>query len=168
MDFCVQGSICFEMIKGVPAAFVTLIVGSIAGAITFRQYQVAKAKLKLDLFDKRYAIFTKAWSAISDAASIRASSRLTVPKDDDESITPFSLLLPEVVFLFGKEIEDYLNELSKHFTELHRGAKHLPISAEDDAQNKARVQANLTYFIEQIRQGAKARFGVYLSFENWK
>lgn len=163
MDSCVQGSICFEMIKGIPATFVTLIIGSIAGAITFRQYQVAKAKLKLDLFDKRYSIFNKAWLAMSSAATLR----LTVPKDD-ELITPFNLLLPEAVFLFGKEIEDYLNELSKHFTQLHRGAKYIPISAEDEAKNTALVQASQTYFIEQVRQGAKARFGVYLGFENWK
>jgi len=155
------------MMKGVPAAFVTLIIGSIAGAITFRQYQVAKAKLKLDLFDKRYTIFNKAWLAMSNAATLPATLRLAVPKDD-ELITPFNLLLPEAVFLFGKEIEDYLNELSKHFTQLHRGAKYLPISAEDEAQNAALMQASQTYFIEQVRQGAKARFGVYLGFENWK
>jgi len=155
------------MMKGVPAAFVTLIIGSIAGAITFRQYQVAKAKLKLDLFDKRYTIFNKAWLAMSNAATLPATLRLAVPKDD-ELITPFNLLLPEAVFLFGKEIEDYLNELSKHFTQLHRGAKYLPISAEDEAQNAALMQASQTYFIEQVRQGAKARFGVYLGFDNWK
>lgn len=51
-----SGSFYFELLKGVPAAFVALIVGLIAPGIAHRQYHIARAKLKLDLFDKRYAI----------------------------------------------------------------------------------------------------------------
>src|SRR6266403_2719482 len=161
---CVQGSICFEMMKGVPAGIVTLVIGAVAGLITYRQYRVTRAQLKLDLFDKRYAIFNKAWLAMSNAATLTATLRLTVPQDDDDLITPFNLLLPEAVFLFGREIEDYLNELSKQFTHLHRVAKYHPISAEDEAQHAARMQASQTYFIDQVKQGARAKFGVYLGF----
>jgi hypothetical protein len=163
MDSCIQGSICFELMKGIPAAFVTLIIGGIAGAITWRQYQVAKAKLKLDLFEKRYAIFQKAWLGIEDT-----SASVLKVADGRGWPTPFNVLLPEALFLFGKEIEDYLNELSALWIELLKTAKYLPISAEDDAKNTARKEEILAYFIEQVKQGAKAKFGVYLGFENWK
>ena len=40
MDCCSQGSICFELDKGLPAAFVTLVIGGIAARITYQQYKV--------------------------------------------------------------------------------------------------------------------------------
>jgi len=46
---CVSGSICFELMKGAPAAVVALLAALIAGLIAYRQYRVAKAKLNLDL-----------------------------------------------------------------------------------------------------------------------
>jgi hypothetical protein len=54
MDCCVQGSIRFEIMKGVPAAFVALVIGLVATGIAWRQFKVAQAKLKLDLFERRY------------------------------------------------------------------------------------------------------------------
>ena len=41
-----------ELVKGLPAAFVTLVIGSIAAGIAYRQYRIARAKFKLDLFEK--------------------------------------------------------------------------------------------------------------------
>jgi hypothetical protein len=61
-----QGSICFEMVKGLPAAFVALVIGAIAAGIAWRQYQVAKARLKLDLFDKRHPIYQQTWEILSE------------------------------------------------------------------------------------------------------
>ena len=48
----VQGTTCFEILKIIPTAAIALIVA----AITLQQWRVAKAKLKLDLFDRRYKI----------------------------------------------------------------------------------------------------------------
>ena len=41
-----------ELVKGLPAAFVTLVIRSIAAGIAYRQYRIARAKFKLDLFEK--------------------------------------------------------------------------------------------------------------------
>ncbi|MCD6026117.1 MAG: hypothetical protein K0R08_636 [Solimicrobium sp.] len=51
------GSLSLELAKGLPAAFVALIVGGIAAGIAWRQYGAAKAKLKFDLFDRRCSNF---------------------------------------------------------------------------------------------------------------
>jgi hypothetical protein len=63
---CVQGSICFEMKKGVPAGLATLIVGGIGLGIAYRQLKVARAKLELDRYERRYTVFQKTWEILSE------------------------------------------------------------------------------------------------------
>ena len=154
---CVQGSICFEMMKGVPAGVVTLVIGSIAGVITWRQYQVAKAKLKLDLFDRRYAIFHKTWVILSDVV-------IKGTREDHHGLaTPFNRFLPEAAFLFGPEIFDYLSDLSDKWNELHglEGEKNTAASI-------PRTTELTQWFFDEASTGAKAKFGIYLDFQNWK
>ncbi len=55
-----------DLIKGLPAAFVAFVIGAIAARIAYNQYLVAKAKLSLDLFEKRFPIFQKVWEIVSD------------------------------------------------------------------------------------------------------
>ena len=51
------GSLRAEIAKGLLAAFVALVNGLIAAGIAWQRWRVARAKLKLDLFDRRLAIF---------------------------------------------------------------------------------------------------------------
>lgn len=160
---CVSGSICFEMAKGVPAAFVTLIIGTIAGLITWRQYQVAKAKLKLDLFQKRYDIFHKTWVIVSDTV-IRGTR-----EDHHGMATPFNNFLPEAMFLFGPEISKYLDEVSNKWTQLHglEGEKD-DLVLPERLRNIEQSRVLKDYFMDQASKGAKEKFGKYLDFKNWK
>jgi hypothetical protein len=163
MDCCVQGSICFEWMKGVPAAFVALVIGLIAAGITWRQYKVAKAKLKLDLFERRLAIFQKTWEILS----------LTVKDGTREKNwglgTPFNNFLPEASFLFGPEIGDYLSLCIKHWTELYGlQAEKYSDQGKDRQKNIERSTELTNWFFEQASTGCKAKFGKYLDFANWK
>jgi len=151
------------MMKGVPAAFVTLIIGGIAAGITLRQYFVAKAKLKLDLFERRLAIFQKTWEILSEA----------VVKGTREKnwglATPFNNFLPEAAFLFGPEISEYMNECSKNWTELNGLQAEKYADAGKDRQKNIERSTELTrWFLEQASAGCKTKFGVYLDFANWK
>lgn len=47
-----------------PTAFVALVIGLVAAAIAAPQAQVASAKLKLDLFDKRLKVFGAVWASL--------------------------------------------------------------------------------------------------------
>ena len=62
-----NGSISFEWAKSAPTTFAALVIGCIAGYIAFHQWRVAKAKLNLDLFEKRYVIFEATWTELSQA-----------------------------------------------------------------------------------------------------
>jgi hypothetical protein len=163
MDSCVTGSICFEMMKGVPAAFVTLIIGGIAGLITYRQYKVAQAKLKLDLFERRYAIFRKVWKIVS--VTWRFGARQPKFRGVGLGSTPFNNFRPEAVFLFGKGMEAYIDELVKKWLDYHA---HEGLREEEAAKNAEQGKALQDYFFEQADHGVKDRFSPFLDFANWK
>ncbi|MES1190137.1 MAG: hypothetical protein ABUS47_03545 [Steroidobacter sp.] len=163
MAHCLQGTICFELIKGLPAAFVTLIIGFIAALIAWRQYRVAAAKLKLDLFDKRYLIFQKTWEIFSEV--VRDGTRAK----SYGLATPFNNFLPQAAFLFGTDIYTYLDQASKNWTEL-RGleAEETAVTGSDKSENIARASELRQWFHDEASEGAKRTFEKYLSFERWK
>jgi len=163
MDCCLSGSICFEMMKGVPAAFVTLIIGGIAAGITWRQYQVAQAKLQLDLFERRFGIFHKTWVAVS--AVVQKGTR----EANLGFATPFNNYRPEASFLFGKDMEAYIDELIHNWNELHglEGEKDDVVGA-DRLKNIQRASELRKWFFEQASTGVKARFSPYMDFADWK
>jgi hypothetical protein len=103
------GSISFEWAKAAPTTLVALAIGVLAGYIAFNQWRVAKAKLNLDLFEKRYAIFVATWTEISQAIQT-PEVRMTNPE--------FTNLLPKAQFLFGPEIREYMSEVSSKIGEL--------------------------------------------------
>jgi hypothetical protein len=162
MDCCVQGSICFEWMKGLPAVLVALVFGAIAAGITWRQYKVAKAKLNLDLFERRYAIFHKVWEITTDTFSggPRSSSF-----GHTGLSTPFNNFRPEASFLFGKDIEAYIDELIRNWAQ-YRAVEGL--NEEDARKNAESAMALQNYFYEQANGGVKERFAPFLDFANWK
>jgi hypothetical protein len=160
---CSPGSDCFEWVKTIAPVIVTVIFGAIAGAITWRQYQVAKAKLKLDLFEKRYAIFHKVWEICSQTFAYGA--RDVKSFGQFSMTTPFNEFRPEAAFLFGKKIEAYIDELSKHWAQLRA---HEGLNEVDTAINAEKAAALQNYFLDQANSGVKDRFSPFLDFANWK
>jgi hypothetical protein len=81
-----------------------LIVGVIAASIAWRQWQTAKTKLQLDLYDKRRPVFTAARDLI-----------LCVSNDYSETLfdtwQTFHAMHAEAGFLYGPEVADYLEGL---------------------------------------------------------
>lgn len=159
---CTLGTLCFELVKGMPAAFVALVIGLIAASIAYRQYRVAHAKLKLDLFDKRYTIFLDTWTILSSVVSsgVQATGGLT---------TPFNNLIPQAAFLFGSDIENYLTTAVRKWADLWalqvRTQGNGNVVQPQDIAERAGLER---WFIDEATQGAKARFGKYLNFEKWR
>lgn len=150
---CPPGSVCLEIVKGLPTTAVALIVAWVA----FQQWRVARAKLKLDLFDKRYAIFFETWEKVSHV--VRFGTR-----DVNYGLgTPFNNFIPQAKFLFGDDIEAYLILMIEKWTEPNA------IESEPTQSNYAQKKFDLNgWFFEQADKGVKAKFGLYLSFERWR
>ncbi|KFG96059.1 hypothetical protein GQ56_0116925 [Burkholderia paludis] len=155
-------SIWFELVKGVPAAVVALLVGIVAGLIAWRQYRVARAKLNLDLFEKRYELFMIVWAFASSV--IQGGADTLTAKERIEMTN----LLPKIEFLFGKDIADYVRKLSAQHASLWAiltatRANHgiMP------AQHVDTHTELMEWFANEALEGVKQRFGVYLNFEEW-
>lgn len=155
-----SGSISFEWAKSAPTTFVALVIGSIAGYIAFHQWRVAKAKLNLDLFEKRYAVFEATWTELSQAMQVQ-EVRITNPN--------FTNLFPKAQFLFGPEIRDYMLEISNKISELwvvQRKTKANNQIVPPDLIGKD-VEI-LTWMSDHAMTECRARFGPYLDFKNWR
>ena len=126
---------------------------------SYQQFQTNRAKLRLDLYERRFRIFDGVRELLS-----------TVYRNDDvtlEDIRKFRVSTNEAVFLFGPEISTYLDELHKRAVDLRSlndklHESGLPIGKErtEAAEKKARVLEWLTTQFEESRK----RFGKYLDF----
>jgi hypothetical protein len=89
------GPVCISLAQGIPAALVTLTVGIAGWFIARHQGKVAQAKLKLDLFDKRYPIFLETWQIMSEVV-------FKGTREKNYGLgNPFSNFIPQARFLFG-------------------------------------------------------------------
>lgn len=148
------------MAKGVPAAFVALVIGTIAAYIAYNQYQVARAKLNLDLFDKRHFIFHKTWECLSQIYAPEPEIRLQ----------EFTNLIPEASFIFGKNIETYMYEINKKIIEFNiLNAKinnaFNGLLGENDINRNNELA---TWLLNEASTGSRKMFSEYLDFSKWK
>lgn len=154
----VLSPVVLELVKGIPTALIALI----AAFIAYRQYRVAHAKLKLDLFEKRYVIFLETWKILSKVVSSGTRT---------ESFglgTPFNNYLPQAAFLFGTDIESYLKDAIRKWTELWALEGEIGGQGVNDAGATQKIMELRGWFFEEASSGAKLRFSKYLDFEEWK
>jgi len=159
--YCLKDTICFELVKGLPAAFVTLIIGIIAASVAYRQYRTARAKLNLDLYDRRFELFDTTWGFLSSIVQ----GDLVRQKDHREILNN---LLPSARFLFGEEIASYLDKIISLHIELFKLTnRQLEVLQLTDSE-QGRILELEEYFRNEVKIGVKEKFGGYLDFSHWK
>ncbi|MBL0727560.1 hypothetical protein [Piscinibacter sp. HJYY11] len=143
------GTIGFELLKGLPAALVALVIGTIAAWVAWQQLKVGRAKLNLDLFEQRYALFELLWAYVS------ARSRSA----DEARLAGIGLenALPKFYFLFGPQIGDYVSSVL---------AQGRPEEGPVGTARSQRPEAP-QWFHEQA-QGLHDRFAAYFDFQHWR
>ena len=156
---CGAGTLCFELMKGIPASFVALVIGGIAAWIALHQYRVARTKLKLDLFDKRYDIFIKTWGHLS---------KMSQEKPGPIALSDFDNERPQAGFLFGQDIESYLSEISSQRIKLWTIREKIKASSGKIPTETNEETDLLNWFLHEGQSGAKQRFAPYLDFSQWK
>lgn len=164
LENCKPNSICFELIKGVPTVTAAVIVGIIASYIAYRQWRTAHAKLKLDLFEKRYALFLDVWNFLSRPAMANQLTGL----DQVVYLNEFKKKIPIANFLFGKKIEAYMNEAVKKLAELdeiRRINSTKSVSSDEDNKRSSELR---TWFHDQSENEVRKLFEPFLSFKNLK
>jgi len=155
--------IWLELAKGIPAGIVALVIAIGGWVIAHRQYLVARAKLNLDLFEKRYEVFELVWGYLSEPI------RTGPPAPGSADAAAFTNMLPKAEFLFGKEVADYLREIHLKAVELYMLQERT--RQNNDVVQVADVAAQLVlqqWFLAEASDGVRAKFGPFLDFEKWR
>ena len=98
LDTCAADKVCIELIKGAPAGFVALVVGVLGLLVAWRQYRVAQAKLRFDLYTRRLNIYE---ACVDFYNALIGGS--TDAKTFDEARLRFLNAVREARFLFSKK-----------------------------------------------------------------
>ena len=155
----VSETLSFEFARGLPVFVATLVIGGLAALIAWRQWKVAQAKLKLDLFEKRYAIFLSAWDKLTRVVESDISFQRPGELDN---------LRPQAQFLFGDEIFTYMVMISENefqvsvITAKSRASGN--IMPPDDS---AKYLELMSLFRHEASEGCRIKFGRYLDFSSW-
>jgi hypothetical protein len=143
----------------VMSAGAVVLVGLFAGYIAFRQWETARTRVQLDLFERRKPTFDAVAKLL---AEITVTGPPTLP-----ALIAFGGATADCRFLFGQDIAAYLSQLSSKADDLVHASRQLEAAATDQ-ERAPFVKANLElmeWFREQY--GAyEERFRPYLQLEN--
>jgi hypothetical protein len=92
--------------------------------VALLQWRLSRHKLKMDLFDKRYQVYLSAQQFISHVASDA--------KVDFNEIIKFGRNTKQGIFLFDKNVTNYLNQIDKKAMELLKIQSELGRAPEAD------------------------------------
>jgi hypothetical protein len=155
-DISTSNPIWFELLKGIPVAIVTLGLGLLASYIAWHQYQVERAKLKLDLFEKRLEIYQ-----ITDDFLINMMS----PNLSVTDINKFKSQIDKASFLFGSDVKDYLDEILKKAQKINCMQSN-PGAINNNYQNQFYAKLS-KWFPLQRSDRLNQVFRKYLDFNCW-
>jgi hypothetical protein len=85
------------------------VIAVVAAYIAWQQWRMNALRSKMDLFDRRFEVFLKARHVLS--------SLLPEAKVNMEEFLKFRTGVAEAYFIFGPEMEDYLDQIYKHAVE---------------------------------------------------
>lgn len=82
------------------SALLLPIVAALGSIIAYRQWRIAQNKLKLDLFEKRFAIY--------EAATSLLNSIITSGKVTEKDVSQFLIISRQAKWLLSDKVSDYL------------------------------------------------------------
>lgn len=129
------------------------VIALAAVGVNYWQYRAARAKIKLDLFEQRYAIFEAVWKILRQQA-----------KEGAEGLAGYHELghiEPRAEFLFGSEIGHYLRIVR------HQLFSRECLSPDEDpssAMENYEYHNIKKWLRDEAEHGVRERFEPYLSF----
>ena len=138
----------------------TLLVGAGVVYVALQQFFLAREKFKLELFEKRFAIFAATRKLLS---IILTEANLTLAQ-----LFEYRAAVAEAAFLFDSDITNYLDEIDKKALRFHFTNDR--IRQQPAVENYQQfVDENfqlLTWLTDELSQ-LKGRFAPYLKFRAW-
>jgi hypothetical protein len=135
------------------------VVALFAVSIAWRQYKMAKDKLKLDLFDRRYRVYRALmdlFTEISNKGTVTLADLGTFSRESDQKR-----------FLFKDDLIEYITAVRQKALDLKRLDDTIEKGKEEEARAKA-IDEKLElerWFDAQIDGIAAQKFSEYLDFK---
>jgi hypothetical protein len=141
--------------------FLPLFLSVAVVVIAALQWRVARNKLRLDLFDRRYKVYEATRKFL---ALILRNTRF-----QDSELTEFDLATSDAKFLFRRDIVDWLAEIRAQALDLRTDQKLLerPQNADEIAKRANAKNERLKWLGDQVTELTKL-FGRYLRFGHVK
>lgn len=102
-----------DLLLRIVSTAATLIIGVAASILAYQQFRISKAKLKLDLYEKRLALFR-----VANEFAITISTKVFTASDIRIATDKFAQDKVEVVFLFDSYVGPFLTEMYLKASEL--------------------------------------------------
>jgi hypothetical protein len=155
-----QQSPCATPLIPIFGPIATVIVGLLVAYIAWQQWKISQAKLRLDLFDRRYKVY--------DATRTFIGVALRKTNFDDSDLFEFYRATSDAGFLFKADVVNYLKEVSTHANEmrLHHELYHpTPASETERVAHINAVHERKQWLIQQTIAMSKV-FVPYLDFSH--
>ncbi len=123
--------------------------------IAYQQYRIQKAKVRLDLYEKRFRVFELTRNIILKTLK----SGPLFNQDVLNSLEEFSMATSERHFLFKKDVNDFIANLKKDLIEIYSIDDNTPDSKLKDKKNNL-----LLSFHDKVEDLPRV-FSPYLSFK---
>jgi hypothetical protein len=137
----------------------TVVVAAVVAYVSWNQWRIARDRLRLDLFDKRYKVFDGARSMIGHVVT---AGRLPM-----EVLHEYWAATTDRRFLFGDDVVAYLDDMDKHvagyqtYSEASRRTR-------DPVERKKAIDIEYSELgwlsDELLKGGLQAKFAPYLQF----
>ena len=139
----------------------TSIIGGLVVSVAFLQWRLSKAKFKLDLFEKRYAIYKATQRLLTHI--------LQKANIDLEKLYEFRGDTQDATFLFDNDIPKHLESLDKKATKLYCLKDQLKdMPNRDERKSMAKELSQLLRELTEELPRLKVIFGRYMNFKRWK
>jgi hypothetical protein len=143
------------------AAFLGVLTAAIGTWIAWQQHRATRAKLRLDLYDRRFAISIAVNKLLS-----RIVSNATLELVD---LHAYNQDTAQALFLFDADLNGYIEELRDRAVEFHVNGKQLAsVATLPPAMREAVIQKDfdmLNWFTAQL-PAHRERFRKYLAFDD--
>jgi hypothetical protein len=140
---------------------ITVIIGVCVTVVAYQQYRLGKEKLKLDLFEKRFAVYK--------GVQIFLTHVMSEAKVDLQKFFEFRGATQDAVFLFESDIPDFIKQIDKKALELKTVSekrRDLP-RGEEKSRLVQQESKLLEWLIDQLPR-LKEAFSPYLKFKVWR
>jgi len=140
------------------SALLSPLVAVIAATILYWQFRLEKRRFRMDLYDKRYPVYSATMQFLSSIAQDATVSQ--------EELFKFLRNSKDKDLLFGNDVQEYLEKLYKKGVRLNYLKKKLEHEPVGEKRTKLVEEESdlVEWFINQFEE-SKTLFGVYLKID---